>query len=383
MISEKIFEIVNSLEEEYYERWEQICNIESPTNHKAGVDAVGQYFIDFAKSRSWQVDIHNEEISGNAVCITMNPDVDARPVSLSGHMDTVFSLGAFGYPPTKRDAQKIYGPGVKDCKGGILAGLMAMDALDRCGFRDRPVQLLLQSDEENGSVASNKATIQYICERAKDTVAFLNLEGHDNGKACLERKGIVTFEFKVSGIEAHAASCATSGASAILEASHKIIKMDVLKDADGITCSTGIIKGGTVVNTVPGSCSFECNVRYATAEQYKWVYDYAKKVCDTMHVPGCKCELSISSYRTAMEYSERNYELLDKINDILTANGMGALSPQKRKGGSDAADTTEYGLPTIDSIGVEGENIHSTDEFAYLASLPQAAIRIALIACYI
>jgi hypothetical protein len=49
------------------------------------------------------------------------------------------------------EGDKIYGPGVIDCKGGIVAGLMAMDALEQCGFRARPVQMLLQSDEETGS----------------------------------------------------------------------------------------------------------------------------------------------------------------------------------------------------------------------------------------
>ena len=50
----------------------------------------------------------------------------------------------------------MYGPGVMDCKGGIVAAIMAMEALEKCGFTERPVQLLLQSDEENGSATSNK-----------------------------------------------------------------------------------------------------------------------------------------------------------------------------------------------------------------------------------
>ena len=380
MVAEKIFKTANALSEEYFERWEAICNIESPTSSKAGVDAVGQYFIDFAKSRSWQVEVHEESVSGNAVCITLNPEAKARPISFSGHMDTVHPIGSFGYPPTRRDKEKIYGPGVKDCKGGILAGLMAMDVLERCGFKDRPVQLLLQSDEENSSLSSDKATIKYICEKAKDTVAFLNLEGEERGRACLERKGIVTFEFKVTGVEAHAAMCATAGANAILEAAHKIIKMEALKDADGITCSTGIIEGGSVVNTVPGSCAFRCNIRYATEEQFEWVSEYAREVCDTTYVKGCNCELSVIAKRVAMERKEANFELLEKINRILGAHGLETFTPQRRNGGSDAADTTAYGLPTVDSIGVRGGKIHSADEFAELDSLPLAATRLALVA---
>lgn len=382
MKCEKIFQKIDELNQEYIKVWEDVCNLESPTNDKAAVDAVGSYFIERAKARGWEVEICEQPVSGNAVSITMNPDAKGSLICLSGHMDTVHPIGSFGTPAVKMDEEKIYGPGVTDCKGGVVAGFFAMDALHQCGFTDRPVRLLLQSDEEVGSMASNKATIGYICEKAKDAVAFLNLEGHspDTEQVCVQRKGIITFTFAVTGVEAHSSNCATNGSNAILEAAHKIIELEKLKDKDGLTCNCAVIKGGTVVNTVPGYCEFKANVRFATQEQLDWIKAYTQELADRVYVPGCKTEVSIASYRVAMERVERNLELVEKINRVCVPYGMRELKPAKRKGGSDAADVTAAGIPCVDSIGAGGGSIHSPDEYAYLNSLAESAKRVAVIA---
>ena len=380
MDNTKLFEMVDSLAESYVSVWEEVCSIESPTHSKAGVDAVGSYFVSAARARGWQVEIHSEEVSGDVVCITLNPDASARPLCLSAHLDTVHPIGSFGTPAVRRDGDRIYGPGVTDCKGGAVAALLALDALDRCGFTERPVRLLLQSDEEVGSRLSAKDTIRYICERSRDAVAFLNLEGGTEGEVCVARKGIVSYRFDVHGIEAHASKCATEGASAIVEAAHKIIELEKLKDDDGITCSCGTISGGTVVNTVPGSCSFCVNIRFVSNDQLEWIDRYMREVADTVHVPGTTCDVSRYSYRVAMERTERNLALVDELNRIFAENGFGELKPVRRSGGSDAADVTEFGIPCIDSVGVCGGAIHSGKEYAHIPSLSDVAKRLAAIA---
>lgn len=380
MQCEKLFDTIDSLYETYVSFWEDVCNIESPTNDKAGVDAAGNYFAAAAERFGWKVERFAQPVSGDVVCITMNADADAAPLTLSGHMDTVHPHGLFGYPPVHRDAEKIYGPGVTDCKGGIVAAFLAMDALCKCGFAARPVRLLLQSDEEGGSAASNKATINYMCAKAKDSIAFLNLEPYGTGKVCVQRKGIITFRFAITGKEAHASACATEGANAIAAAAAKVLEMEKLKDADGLTCSVGVIRGGSVPNTVAGSCEFYANVRFANAEQATWVRAYAKQIAETEHVPGCTCVLTESGSRLAMEYAERNFALVDTINRIFEESGLSALSPSFNRGGSDAAEITAAGIPCVDSLGTRGGGIHSAKEFGWLDSLLESAKRIAAVA---
>ena len=372
----ELLQRIDLLYPDYLKVWEEVCNIESPTSCKAGVDAACEYLSQLARTLGFSVEVLPQEKAGNAVCITMNPDAKASPICLSGHMDTVHPIGLFGTPAVRLDETKIYGPGVTDCKGGVVAALLAMDALRQCGFRSRPVHLLLQTDEEVGSSLSGRQTINYICEKSRGAVAFLNLEGHTSGSACIERKGIVTFTFTVTGKEAHSSMCAKLGANAILDAAYKIIEMEKLKDHDGLTCCCSVIRGGSVPNTVPMFCEFKANVRFLTKEQLAWVREYAQKVADTVHVPGCTCTVTQPRGRVAMELCERNVELLQKMNRIYEENGLPRLVPKTHTGGSDAADVTVYGTPCVDSLGTEGGRIHSAEEFSYLISLAESAKRI-------
>ena len=221
-----VFARIDALYPEYVNFWADICRIESPTEYKAGVDAVGRYFADKAAARGWKVDIQKQAVSGDCVVITMHPDAPGKPVCFSGHMDTVHPVGFFGEDPVKIEDGKIYGPGVCDCKGGLAASFLAMAALDDCGFDARPLKLILQSDEENSSRFSNKTTVEYMCEAAKDAAAVYNVEPGEPGNTVIARKGITRYRLTVHGKSVHSANC-YGGKSAICEAAHKIIALEV------------------------------------------------------------------------------------------------------------------------------------------------------------
>ena len=377
---ENILNKIDDLTNEYFSVWEDVCNIESPTNYKEGVDKVGEYISSLAHKKGWKVEIDKQETSGDVVCVTMNPESSLPPVTISGHIDTVHPVGMFGTPAVHRDDEKIYGPGVTDCKGGVVSGLLAMDALSACGFKNRPVRLLLQTDEETGSSTSNGKTIKYICEKSADSAVFLNLETFAPGRATICRKGIVSYRFDVTGIEGHSSRCVTEGANAVVDASYKIIELDKFKDDDGITCNCAIVSGGTVVNTIPGKCTFSVNFRYATNAQLKEIETFVENLASTQHVPGCTCAYEEISTRPAMEKTEKNIKILERVNKIFAENNIPLLEGKMLRGGSDAAFITQYGTPCIDSLGTRGGGSHSIKEFAYLSSLADAAKRIAVIA---
>ncbi len=384
MQNEKVFEIVDKFEQKYLNVWEEVCNIESPTDYIDGVNACCGYFADRAKELGFKVEKAHFDGAGDPVCITMNPDANGTPISLSGHIDTVHAVGSFGSPAVRKDDEKMYGPGVCDCKGGVVGAFYAMEVLHRLGFTDRPIKLLLQTDEEIGSMLTNKATIKWICEQSKDSVAFLNLEGAKSvTRATVRRKGIITFLFKVKGVEAHSSLCATKGANAIAEAAHKIVELEKFKDDAGLTASCNIINGGTKQNTVAGYCEFKCNVRYATKEQLDFIKDMAQKIADTVYVDGCKTELVVLEGRVAMELVDRNLKLLENLNEIWKSAGLPVLEAGLSNGGSDAADATAFGLTAVDCIGVMGGDIHSPSEYAYLSSLKQCAKRLVLACLYL
>ena len=375
----KLFAVIDDLNEQYQQIWEEICNIESPTACKEGVDAVGRYLCTLAEKQGWQIEICSQPIAGDAICITMNPDGKRPQVSFSGHLDTVHPVGSCGTPAARRDETRLYGPGAMDCKGGVVAAVMAMEALHKCGFQKRPVRLILQTDEETSSITSNKQTIAYMMEKAKGSVAFLNLEGIKGNSTVLTRKGILRCCFHVKGRAVHSARCAT-GANAIAEAAYKIIELEKMKDAGGLTCNCGVIRGGTVPNVVADECSFYADIRFRDREQQENAMQILRTVADTNHVDGCSCELEIVSSRPAMPKSEINEKLLEEVNGIFVRNHLPQLEAKSRLSGSDAAYITEAGIPCLDSIGVSGGNIHSVHEFADLHSLAECAKRLAAIA---
>ncbi len=376
MSCKAVFDAIHNLYDEYVQIWEDISNIESPTSCKEGVDAVGRYIIALAEKKGWKVRICPQNVSGDAVCITMNSDSKEAPVSLSGHIDTVHPIGFFGTPPVHKDDEKIYGPGVHDCKGGVVVALLTMDALERCGYSKRPVQLLLQSDEETGSKGSDKETIRWICEQAKDSVAFFNLEGSAPGKTTIERKGIARYQITAFGKQAHSGKC-NEGASAIAQAAHMILELEKFKDQKTLTCNCGTITGGSTPNTVPGSCTFVADFRYSSQADKETAKNAVKKVCQTAYIDGCRAEYSLMSYRVSMPIRQENLDLMEKANKFLVQEGIEPLVNSKKTGGSDAADVSAVGIPVLDNLGIQGGKSHSENEFAYLHSLEYSAKRLA------
>ena len=376
---QSVFSVIDELESEYCDLWERVCNIESPTAYKAGVDAVGEVFLAIARQHGWQIEVCEHAVAGNALCITMNPEAEGAPVVFSGHIDTVHPVGSFGTPAVRREGEELYGPGVTDCKGGVVASVLAMVALDKCGFKARPVKLIIQTDEEGNSSASGQQTIRFMVDKARGAVAFLNTECIQGSTAVLVRKGILRYRFVVTGKATHSATC-TRGASAICEAAHKIIALETMKDEAGLTCNCGTIQGGTTSNTVPETCEFVADIRFADDEQLERAIRFCEQVAQVNMVEGCTCRAERMSVRPAMPLVDENAELLAKMNGIYAACGLPVLERRDCLSGSDAAYTTRAGIPTVDDVGVDGGRIHSREEFAYLASLAQCAKRLAAVA---
>ena len=384
MNTEELFKTIDSLEEEYIHFWADVCRLESPTDCKEGVDAVGRYFADAAAKKGWTVEVHHEEISGDAVAVTLHPEAPGAPVCFSGHMDTVHPVGCFGPETVRFEEGVIHAPGAVDCKGGCVAGFMAMDALDRMGFRDRPVRLILQSDEETSSKGSRKRTVDFMEEMSRGAAAFLNLEPMGNPPAgeattVIRRKGIIRYRLTVHGKAIHSASC-FAGVSAVAEAAHKILELEKMKDRSGLTCNCSLLSGGSSANSVPDLCSFTADIRFPSESYLREAEETVKRIAETSFLPGSSCELEVVSRRDSLEENEQNRALLERVNRLMEEAGLPRLRAISSPGGSDAADMTTRGIPTLDSIGVRGTGIHSVNERGILPSLAEAAKRSALIA---
>lgn len=376
---EKINEQIENLYPKYVDFWVKLCNIESPSNYKAGVDQVGNAILDFVKDFGLETEVLKLENSGNPLFLTLKGNKNSPPVCLTAHMDTVFPVGSLQKSPTRIQDDVLYALGSADCKGGIISCIMSLEVIKNLVALDKDVVLLFNSEEENSGLGSNKQAIKAICEKAKNAVACFNLEMNRlPNSLCLERKGILSVKFVVNGIEAHAGYCYNMGSSAILEASRKIIELEKYKDENGITISCGKISGGTKSNVVPKYCEFELDIRFFNQEQKLQVLEILDNISKTSFIEGTTCSYSIITSREPMSNSKKNYDLLDKINAIYKNYGLEPYGSHKTSGGSDCGELTTFGVPTIDCLGVKGFNIHNEKEHAILSSLKDSVRRIVL-----
>ncbi len=369
---DKINILIEELYPKYVDFWIKLCNIESHTPFKQGVDQVGKTILEYTKDMGYESEVLQIEECGNAMFLTLKGNGNKPPVCLTAHMDTVFPVGSLEKHPVRIDGDTLYALGSADCKGGIICCLMSLEVLSKLGCLDKDVKVLLNPEEENNGELSNKKTINAICEKAQDSICCLNTEmtrpNIPNG-LCLERKGSYNFNVKIRGVSAHAGLCHSAGTNAILEASRKVVELEKFKDGDGITINCGTIKGGVSAGVVPDECTICANVRFFTEEQKKQAFDFIEKIVNTSYVEGTTASYEIVSTRAPMSYSTKNYNLLDKINEIYKNYGMQTYTPFKTWGGSDSGELTCSGVPTIDCFGVKGWDIHNTNEHASLSSL--------------
>ena len=372
-LTKKVFGKIDELSDKYLKVLVDACNIESKTEDKEGVDKVGIYFASIADSMGYVIRKKEFEKAGNVYSFTYNPSGTKKQISISGHMDTVHKKGIFGYPPTRIEGDYVYGPGVNDCKGNIAVELLVMEALKECGYNERPIKLILQSDEEVNSYLSDGKTIEFMVEEAKGSAAFLNAENiGEHRKLTVGRKGIISYKIVITGKKIHAGSC-TLGASALKEAAHKIIEFERENDNDSITFNCGIIEGGEATNIVPDRCELYVEYRFKNMEQKKTADEKFKRIAEKSFVDGTNAQWEKISERLPMEPDEKNKKLVEIINEICKQVDIEPFGIQETSGGADSAYPSLAGIPTVDSIGIEGSGCHTLNEKARISSMAEMA----------
>jgi glutamate carboxypeptidase len=84
--------------------------------------------------------------------------------------------------------------------------------------------------------------------------------------------------------------------------------------------------------------------------------------------------------RPAMELCDRNLALFNKMNEIWRENGFEEAQMSTSLGGSDAANVSSAGVPTVEGLGNLGGSIHTPKEYAEISSLAEYAKRLAIVA---
>jgi glutamate carboxypeptidase len=291
-------------------------------------------------------------------------------VMLVGHIDTVFPKEKFaGY---RSDGKIARGPGVLDMKGGLVVVAFALKALQEIGALDRlAFSFMVVSDEEVGSPDSTPH-LRRIATGAKAALIFES--GRAGDAIITRRKGTGSFTAVASGRAAHAGNAHKEGANAIWAVSRFVDRVQALTDYDrGTTLNIGKISGGIGKNTVPDQAEALADMRFVTLQDAEALRKRVLEAAQNIGVAGTQIQVNWGPGRGPMERSEASAALLALYAECQRESGLGHSEMDLVGGGSDAATTSNLGVPSIDALGPRGKGFHTVDEFVELDSfVPKA-----------
>jgi glutamate carboxypeptidase len=355
---------------------EVLVRLESPSNERAAVNAVGDFLAKAFDRLDADVERLSQAAFGDHLRVTWGQG--ESQILLLGHMDTVWGRGEIEERPFRIVEDKSTGilkgtgPGIFDMKGGLVVGLYAVAALRELGFA--PVHrlvFLLNSDEECGSPTSRR----YIEEEGRRSDYVLVLEPSREDALVTWRKGVGRFELEIQGLASHAGAAHHQGVSAVEELAHQILHLEAMTDYEqGTTVNVGVVQGGSKVNVRPASAWAEIDLRVTTAEQGQRMTEAIRALRPKN--PNAALIVSGRMNRPPWETSPEGRALFERARQVGARLGMD-LWPAGTGGGSDGNFTAALGVPTLDGLGIVGNDAHALSEWVDLASLPRRAALLA------
>lgn len=369
----------------YLERLAELVAIDSGSYSPDGVNRVADWLcgqltaLGFAAHRVRVAAAGGSGRCGDVVLARrtgrLPPADGGRRILLAAHMDTVFADGTAARRPFRVEGRTARGPGVSDDKGGLLAGLVALEILRETGAEDHAeIVFLATPDEEIGSAASRPV----IEEAARGADFALALEcARENGDLVIGRKGVADFHLTVRGRAAHAGIEPERGAHAALAAAHLVVALQALNGRwEDVTVNVGVLRAGTRTNIVPAEAELHAEVRSATVAGVLRATAAIEAAAARPAVAGTSVEVRQVDLCPPMEAGEPARRMFAEARRL--GAGLGLAFDAVRTGGvGDANVIAGTGTPVLDGLGPVGGADHSPEEWLDTATV---APRLALLA---
>ncbi|MBW2654631.1 MAG: M20/M25/M40 family metallo-hydrolase [Deltaproteobacteria bacterium] len=216
-------------------------------------------------------DTAGEQVGGNCsnLVAKFKGTVDADPIFLCGHMDTVgpgkgikvqFEDGIF-----RSDGTTILGA---DDKSALAIILEVMDVILENKIDYPPVEIIFTICEEIGLLGAKHFDYSLMDSKFGYILDSTDTQGIVT-KAPAANKIII----KIHGKAAHAGAEPENGVNAIMVASKAISKLELGRIDEETTCNLGIIKGGVATNIVPAFVEIHGEARSHDMKKLKRVTD--------------------------------------------------------------------------------------------------------------
>ncbi|SEK44059.1 glutamate carboxypeptidase [Sphingomonas palmae] len=292
----------------------------------------------------------------------------------TGHMDTVYPPDHAFQQLTWLDDNTLNGPGVADMKGGLSVMLEALRVVEAAGTPQLGYEVIINSDEETGSFSSARL----IAEAARGKHAALTYEpALPDGTLAGARGGTGNFSIVVRGRAAHAGRNPDDGRNAVVAASEIALRLHDAR-APRLAVNPARIDGGGPNNVVPDLAVLRVNFRpgdTSEIERARALIDDVTKTTAMRH--DVQVEVHGSFNRPPKPIDEAAARLFALVKHVGTALDLD-IAWRDTGGVCDGNNIAAAGVPVVDTMGVRGGAIHSSDEYLLVDSLAERAALSAL-----
>lgn len=207
--------------------------------------------------------VHQDSL-GNVFGIRPGLDPGAPFIALSAHLDTVFPVGTA--IDVRREAGKLYGPGISDNGCGIVALLAIAGAMQAANAPNMaPILFIGNVGEEGEGDLRGMRHIFAQPEWSQSIASLIAVDGAGTDTVIAEALGSRRYEVTVRGPGGH--SWSDFGVANPIVALARIIDrftQTKVPTTPKTTYNVGIVSGGTSVNSIPQSATMRVDTRSAS-----------------------------------------------------------------------------------------------------------------------
>ncbi len=365
---DKISEYVDSRREDIIACLESLIAEKGGSENSVAVNRVGDILTREFAALGFTL----EKITDNAPYgdhLLFSNHKQEKSIILAGHMDTTFT--SYDHLPEFHiKGERCIGPGTGDMLGGLVVFLYSCKCLHALGKLDSlPLTIFINSDEERGSPTS-RPVFEKLAGKASHVM--ISESGGSRNEIVVGRRGKLSFDILVNGVEGHAGNLVGTKASAVEEIAHKIIAIEGLNSRwEGTDLNAGKVRGGIAGNTIAQHAVLSSDIRYSYPEHEAEIRELIHEIVETNRVKGCVSEMKITSERPLWEPSTNNdqQEYLLKQIEEAAKQLQQPFATEIRKGTSDANFFGAAGVSVIDGMGPIGFHDHSENEYILTESL--------------
>ena len=388
---EAVCERIAAAEKRMQERTLEWARINTGSWNRAGLDQLAPKLADAFSALDADVRLdtsppfekvnqkgHAEDFeTGPIIRVSSRPEAPVQ-VIMSGHYDTVFPEGTFT-EITDLGEGRMNGPGLADMNGGLSVMLGALEAFEAGPMKEKiGYQIVITPDEEIGNFASSPALKQ-----AAQSGAMIGMTYEpcmESGAMSGGRKGSAVFDVVLHGRSAHAGRSKEDGRSALEAAAHMVVDLEALNNRrEGVSFNVGAIEGGGPVNIVPDLAIVRFGARAPDADAAQWAtWEVERIFREAKARDGISGHLHGGFYRPPKPRNDAQQALFTAVAETGKALNLD-LEFVDTGGVCEGNNIFAAGVPNVDTLGVMGGRIHSSEEYVVMSSFVERASLSALL----